>query len=99
MRRNIGYINNNESYITSLLTYNEYQNQFQTDQTTFTSGITATTLMGRTGAYGGQLNGINLSSYAQLDHDFGKLNISTGARYEYFDLDSVVVGKPVFRGG
>ena len=99
LRRNIGYVNNSETYITSLLTYNEYQNQFQTDQTTFTSGITATTLMGRTGAYGGQLNGLNLSGYAQLDHDFGKLNISTGARYEYFDLDSVVVGKPVFRGG
>ena len=99
LRRNIGYVNNSETYITSLLTYNEYQNQFQTDQTTFTSGITATTLMGRTGAYGGQLNGLNLSGYAQLDHDFGKLNISAGARYEYFDLDSVVVGKPVFRGG
>ena len=99
LRRNIGYINNNESYITSLLTYNEYQNQFQTDQTTFTSGITVTTLMGRTGSYGGQINGINLSGYAQLDHDFGKLNVSTGARYEYFDLDSVFVGKPVFRGG
>ena len=41
MRRNIGYVNNSETYITSLLTYNEYQNQFQTDQTTFTSGITA----------------------------------------------------------
>ena len=99
MRRNIGYVNNSETYITSLLTYNEYQNQFQTDQTTFTSGITATTLMGRTGAYGGQLNGINLSGYAQLDHDFGKLNVSTGARYEYFDLDSTVVGKPFLRGG
>ncbi|MED5301866.1 MAG: TonB-dependent receptor, partial [Bacteroidota bacterium] len=63
------------------------------------SGITVTTLMGRTGSYGGQINGINLSAYAQLDHDFGKLNVSTGSRYEYFDLDSVFVGKPVFRGG
>ena len=99
LKRNIGYGINSETYITSLLTYNEYQNQFQTDQTTLTSGITATTLMGRTGAYGGQLNGLNLSGYAQLDYDFGKLNISTGARYEYFNLDSIVVGKPVYRGG
>ena len=48
LKRNIGYGINSETYITSLLTYNEYQNQFQTDQTTLTSGITATTLMGRT---------------------------------------------------
>ena len=82
-----------------MLSFNEYQNQYQTDQTTITSGLTLTTLMGRTKSYGGQLNGLNMSGYAQLDHSFGKLNLSTGARYEYFDLDTIKVGKPVFRGG
>ena len=81
------------------MTYNEYQNQYQNDQTTITSGVTLTTLMGRTGSYGGELNGSNISGYAQLDHKVGKLNISTGARYEYFDLDTIKVGQPVFRGG
>jgi len=98
LRRNVLYTNNN-TYITSMLSFNEYQNQYQTDQTTITSGLTLTTLMGRTKSYGGQLNGLNMSGYAQLDHSFGKLNLSTGARYEYFDLDTIKVGKPVFRGG
>ena len=102
MRRDILYNESGSNYITSLLTFSEYQNQYQNDQTTITSGLTLTTLMGKTPddkSYNGQIKGANISAYTQLDHKVGKFNISTGARYEYFDLDSIKVGQPVFRGG
>ena len=54
----------------------------------------------------------NHSLYSQIDKKLGKLNISAGARYEYFSLDSedgheingdtiyhFAEAKPVFRGG
>ena len=102
MRRDILYNSSGSNYITSLLTFNEYQNQYQTDETTITSGLTLTTLMGKTPnnrSYNGQIKGTNVSAYTQLDHKIGKISISTGARYEYFDLDTIKIGKPVFRGG
>ncbi|MBM77409.1 MAG: hypothetical protein CL846_02905 [Crocinitomicaceae bacterium] len=99
LRRNITYVNNNPSTITSLLTFNEYQNQYRTDNTTITSGATLTTLMGRAYAYGGELKGKNISGYTQIDYKVSKWNFSGGARYEYFDLDTIKVGRPVFRAG
>ncbi len=102
LRRNITYINNNPSTITSLMTFNEYQNQYRTDNTTITTGATLTTLMGKAYAYGGVDNplfGKNISGYAQFDHKVSKWNFSAGARYEYFNLDTIEVGRPVIRAG
>jgi outer membrane receptor protein involved in Fe transport len=42
----------------------------------------------------------NYAAYLQLDKKFWeKLTFSAGARYEYFDLNGVTQGKPVFRTG
>ena len=90
---------NTSDTINSLMTFNEYQNQFQNDHTTFTSGITFITLMGKSDSYGGLLNGKNYNAYAQLDQDFGKLNLSFGGRYEYFDLNTTQIGQPLLTAG
>ena len=82
-----------------MLTYNEYQHQYKKRNTSITSGIVATTFMGKAGSYGGILDGINYSLYGQYDQKFGDFNISTGARYEIFDLDTIKISRPVFRGG
>ena len=87
------------SNINSLMTYTEYQNQFQNDNTTVTSGMTYISLMGDSKNYNGKLNGRNANAYAQLDHDFGNLKFSAGFRYEYFDLDSTQIGRPLLTGG
>jgi iron complex outermembrane receptor protein len=96
LSRNIYY---NDILIESLLTYSEYQHQYKKKNTSFTSGLVATTFMGETGSYGGRLEGINYSVYSQFDQKVGDFNISTGARYEIFDLDTIRIAKPVFRGG
>ena len=89
----------NNVLIESFLTYSEYQHQYKKKNTSLTSGLVATTFMGETGSYGGRLEGINYSVYTQFDHKVGDFNISTGARYEIFDLDTIRIAKPVFRGG
>lgn len=96
LSRNVFY---NDVLIESFLTYSEYQHQFKKKNTSLTSGLVATTFMGETGSYGGRLEGVNYSLYTQYDQKFGDFNISTGARYEIFDLDTIRIAKPVFRGG
>ena len=87
------------------MTFNEYQNQFHNENTTFTSGFTFVTLMGKTNSFDsqfsldGKINRFNYNTYLQLDHKLNKFNLSIGARYEYFDLDNINFGQPVFRGG
>jgi len=98
LRRNVTYVNNNPSTITSVMTFNEYQNQYRTDNLTLTSGATLTTLWGDAYAYG-EHSGKNISGYTQFDYKLSKWNFSTGARYEYFDLDTIKVGRPVLRAG
>ena len=98
LRRNVTYVNNNPSTINSVMTFNEYQNQYRTDNLTLTSGATLTTLWGDAYAYG-EHSGKNISGYTQFDYKLSKWNFSTGARYEYFDLDTIKVGRPVLRAG
>jgi len=47
----------------------------------------------------GASTGINNAVYIQLDKKFGKLNVSTGARYERFKINNDGEGRPVFRAG
>ena len=99
LARNVYYDYQDSTLIKSLLTYNEYQHQYKKRNTSITSGAVATTFMGETGSYGGKLNGVNYSVYSQFDQTIGNFNISTGARYEIFDLDTINISRPVFRGG
>lgn len=42
----------------------------------------------------------NLAAYLQLDKKYGeRINVSAGVRYEQFNLNGEVQGKPVFRAG
>ena len=103
LSRNLTYNTNTKN--NSLMTFNEYQNQFHNENTTFTSGFTFVTLMGKTNSFDsqfsldGKINGFNYNTYLQLDQKLNKFNFSIGGRYEYFDLDNTNFGQPVFRGG
>ena len=99
LSRSVYYDHQDSTLIKSLLTYSEYQHQYKKRNTSITSGVVATTFMGKAGSYGGSLQGINYSLYGQYDQKFGNFNISTGARYEIFDLDTTQISRPVFRGG
>lgn len=103
LSRNLIYSSNTKN--NSLMTFNEYQNQFQNKNTTITSGFTLVTLRGRTKSFDsqfsidGKISGINYNTYLQLDQRLNKFNFSLGGRYEYFDLNNTNFGQPVFRGG
>lgn len=99
LSRNVYYDYEDSTLIKSLLTYNEYQHQFKKNNTSISSGLVATTFTGETGSYGGKLEGVNYSIYSQLDQKLGDFNISGGARYEIYDLDTIRISRPVFRGG
>ena len=105
LSRNLFYNNNPNDKNNSLMSFNEYQNQFHDENTTITSGITLVTLKGETNSFNsqfsqeGKITGINYSTYLQLDQKINKLNFSLGGRYEYFDLNNIKFGQPVFRGG
>lgn len=105
LSRNLFYNNNLNDKNNSLMSFNEYQNQFHDENTTITSGITLVTLKGETNSFNsqfsqeGKITGINYSAYLQLDQKINKLNFSLGGRYEYFDLNNIKFGQPVFRGG
>ncbi len=47
----------------------------------------------------GESSGMNNAAYLQLDKKFGKLNVSTGARYERFQINDDGESRPVFRAG
>ena len=103
LSRNLIY--NTKTKNNSLMTFNEYQNQYHNENTTLTSGFTFVTLRGKTNGFDsqfsldGKINGFNYNTYLQLDQKLNKFNLSIGARYEYFDLDNINFGQPVFRGG
>ena len=105
LSRNLFYNDNPNNINNSLLSFNEYQNQFHDENTTITSGITIVTLKGKTNSFNsqftqdGQITGENYSAYLQLDQKINKINFSIGGRYEYFDLNNTTFGQPVFRGG
>jgi iron complex outermembrane receptor protein len=105
LSRNLFYNDNPNNKNNSLLSFNEYQNQFHDKNTTITSGITLVTLKGKTNSFNsqftqdGKITGLNYSAYLQLDQKFNKINFSIGGRYEYFDLNNTKFGQPVFRGG
>ena len=105
LSRNLFYNDNPNNKNNSLLSFNEYQNQFHDENTTITSGLTIVTLKGETNSFNSQLTqdgkitGLNYSAYLQLDQKINKINFSIGGRYEYFDLNNTKFGQPVFRGG
>jgi len=105
LSRNLIYNNNPNDKNNSVMSFNEYQNQFHDENTTITSGITLVTLSGKTNSFNsqfsqeGKITGLNYSAYLQLDQKFNQFNFSLGGRYEYFDLNNRKFGQPVFRGG
>jgi len=105
LSRNLFYNDNPNNKNNSLLSFNEYQNQFHDENTTITSGLTIVTLKGETNSFNsqftqdGKITGLNYSAYLQLDQKINKINFSIGGRYEYFDLNNTKFGQPVFRGG
>ncbi|MDA7787532.1 TonB-dependent receptor, partial [bacterium] len=105
LSRNLFYNDNPNNKNNSLLSFNEYQNQFHDENTTITSGLTLVTLKGETNSFSsqftqdGKITGLNYSAYLQIDQKINKINFSIGGRYEYFDLNNTKFGQPVFRGG
>ena len=94
--------------------YTDYQWQKNIDKYNLriTSGITNEIVYARSDLFQGNNSRKNHSLYTQLDKKWNKLNISLGARYEYFSIDSeknhvvdgdtinhIASGKPVFRTG
>jgi iron complex outermembrane receptor protein len=94
--------------------YTDYQWQKNIDKYNLriTSGITNEIVYARSDLFQGNNSRKNHSLYTQLDKKWKKLNISLGARYEYFSIDSeknhvvdgdtinhIDAGKPVFRTG
>ena len=94
--------------------YSDYQWQksLKNIDLSFTSGITNEIIFAQSEAFQGKNFRRNHALYTQLDKKIGNLNISTGARYEYFSLNSetkhvingdtldhFATGGPVFRGG
>ncbi len=94
--------------------YTDYQWQKNIDKYNLriTSGITNEIVYARSDLFQGNNSRKNHSLYTQLDKKWNKLNISLGARYEYFSIDSekdhvmdgdtinhIDAGKPVFRTG
>ncbi len=54
----------------------------------------------RASMFMGQKTNANVAGYVQVDYsDEDRLDISAGARYEYYRLDSYTEGKPVFKLG
>ena len=94
--------------------YSDYQWQknIKKYNLSFTTGITNEIIFAQSKAFQGKNFRRNHSLYTQMDKKIGNLNISTGARYEYFSLNSetkhiirgdtldhFATGGPVFRGG
>ena len=105
LSRNLYYNDNPDDRNNSLMSFNEYQNQFQQENTTITSGLTLVTLRGKTNSFNsqfsqnGKIKGLNYCGYLQLDQRINKFNFSLGGRYEFYDLNTKQFGQPVFRGG
>ena len=104
----VGQDNESETY------YSDYQWQKNLEKydLRITNGITNEMVVVRSDLFNGNSSRINRSFYTQLDKKWNRLNISLGARYESFALQSEEkyyingdsinnfdAGKPVFRTG
>ncbi len=83
------------------LYFAEYQVNFSpsTSKLNFIGGILASKTNSKSPLYSGYHTSENYASYIQLDHQWNKLKLSGGARYEHFILDEKDEGRPVFRAG
>lgn len=106
----IFYSNNeitNDQSNSGTLYYAEYQfyKNFKSIDLNFTGGIVSNVSTSRAELYADAGLPLNLSEnyagFVQLDKKLWKiLNLSAGARYEYFQMNkSHSAGKPIFRGG
>ena len=91
----------------------QWQKSLENYQLRITSGLTNESVVAKSDIFQGLNTRENHSLYTQLDKKVGKLNISAGARYEYFSINSeeefissngdtlthFAAGKPVFRTG
>ena len=90
----------------------QWQKSLEKNQLRITSGITNEIVHATADLFQGNNYRKNHALYTQLDKKWGKLNLSLGARYEYFSIDSekdhivdgdtinhIATGKPVFRTG
>jgi len=90
----------------------QWQKSLEQYQLRITSGITNEIVYAIAELFQGKNYRKNHALYTQLDKKWGKLNLSFGARYEYFSIDSekdhvvdgdtinhISAGKPVFRTG
>lgn len=112
LRNRVFYSNNqadNNQNTASVQVYNEYQhiNKVKNiDDFFITAGITSiyTHSQGQVFAGNEANNGTsysyNAAAYAQFDKKFfGRLNVSAGGRFEYFEINKKHQTKPVFRAG
>ena len=104
-----GQDNQSETYFTEY----QYQKSIEGWRLNWTSGIMNEVVDAKAELFNGRNYRINTAFFSQLDKKFGKrLNLSVGARYEQFSLQSesgIVIdedslnffteGKPVFRFG
>ncbi|MAW21111.1 MAG: hypothetical protein CMD16_01795 [Flavobacteriales bacterium] len=104
----VGQDNESETY------YSDYQWQKNLEKYNLriTNGVTNEAVYARSDLFNGNNTRKNLSLYTQFDKKMGRLNISFGARYEHFEIESdekyLIDGKstnsfseskPVFRTG
>ena len=104
--------NNQDNESEIFYTDYQWQKNIEKYNLRITSGITNEIVNARSDLFQGNNTRKNHSLYTQLDKKWDKLNISLGARYEYFSIDSetdhlidgdtinhIAAGKPVFRTG
>ena len=104
----VNNVNRSKSY------YSDYQWQKDLEKInlSFTMGTTNEIIFANSKIFQGSNSRRNHALYTQFDKKIGKLNISSGARFEYFSLNSEVkhvingdsinnfaIGRPVFRAG
>jgi iron complex outermembrane receptor protein len=90
----------------------KWQKNIKQYDISFTTGTTNEIIYANSETFQGSNYRKNHAFYSQIDKKIGRLNISTGARYEYFSLDSekkyvingdsinhFATGSPVFRAG
>ena len=104
----INNVNRSKSY------YSDYkwQKNLEKINLSYTMGTTNEIIFANSKIFQGSNSRRNHALYTQFDKKIGKLNISSGARFEYFSLNSEVkhvingdsinnfaIGRPVFRAG
>lgn len=113
LRNRWQYLNNdndNEQSNGSHVFYTEYQlhtngDRWNIEGLNLTTGIVNLQALSRAELYsGGSSDGNNtarnMAAYVQIDQAIGdRINVAGGARYEYIEVNSQGMGKPVFRVG